>query len=66
MKNNELRFFISQYLDKNLKIECKHMHYAFDNRFNFDDFSKEELFEIMAIIQKRCESEGLTAKFIIL
>ncbi len=64
--NDELRFFISQYFDGNLQIECKHMHYAFDDRFNFDDFSKEELFGIMAEIQEHCEAEGLTAKFYIL
>lgn len=64
--NKELRFFISQYLDGNIEIECKHMHYAYDDRFNFDDFPKEELIEKMAEIQEHCEAEGMTAKFVIL
>ena len=66
MKDNEFRFLISQYFDGRLQIECKHMHYAFDDRFNFDDFSKEELFGIMAEIQEHCENEGLSAKFVCL
>ena len=61
----ELRFFISQYLDGKLLIECKHMHYAFDDRFNVDRITKEDLFDRMAEIQEHCEAEGLKAKFII-
>lgn len=64
MKKDELRFFISQYLDGNLEIECKHVHYAFDDRFNFDDFPKEDLFGVMCEIQEHCEAEGLDAKFV--
>ena len=63
--NDELRFIISQYFDGNLQIECKHMHYAFDDNFNFDDFPKEELFGIMSEIQEHCEFRGLSAKFAI-
>lgn len=65
MENDELSFYISQYFDGNLKIECKHMHYAFDDRFNFDDFPKDELLSRMAEIQERCEGKGLTPKFIV-
>lgn len=64
--NNKLRFYISQYIDGNLEIECKHLHYAYDEKFNFDNFPKEELFERMAEIQEHCEAEGLSAEFVIL
>lgn len=63
---NELRFFISQYLDGTLEIECKHMHYAFDDQFNFDNIPKEELFSRMVEIQEHCDGEGISAKFVIL
>jgi hypothetical protein len=62
----ELRFFISQYFDGTLKIETKHMHYAFDDRFNFDNLKKEELFGVMAEIQEHCEGEGLSPKYVII
>lgn len=66
INEKKLRFYISQYIDGNLEIECKHMHYAFDDRFNFDDFPKEELFQIMTEIQEHCEAEGMEANFIFL
>ena len=66
MKNNELRFFISQYINGDLEIECKHMHYAFDDRFNFDHFPKEDLIDRMAEIQEHCEAEGFVPKFEVL
>lgn len=65
-KKEKLRFYISQYFDGNLEIECKHIHYAYDDRFNFDDFPKEELFQIMAEITEHCEAEGMEANFIFL
>lgn len=63
---NEIRFFISLYLDGTLEIECKHMHYAFDDRFNFDNIPKEDLFSRMAEIQEHCVGEGISAKFVLL
>lgn len=61
-----IRFYISQYLDGNLEIECKHMHYAFDDRFNYDDFPREELLDRMAEIQEHCASENITPLFIVI
>lgn len=61
-----IRFYISQYLDGNLEIECKHMHYAFDDRFNYDDFPREELPDRMAEIQEHCASENITPLFIVI
>lgn len=61
----KVRFYISQYLDGNLEVECKHMHYAFRDGFNFDDFPKEELFDRMAEIQEHCEAEDITPIFVI-
>lgn len=64
--NNVIRFDISQYFDGKLEISCNQMHYAFDERFNFDDIPKEKLFDSMAEIQEHCIAEGMSAKFIIL
>lgn len=61
-----IRFYISQYLDGNLEIECKHMHYAFDDRFNYDDFPREELLDRMAEIQEHCALENITPLFIVI
>lgn len=61
-----LRFFISQYVDGTLEIECKHIHYAFRDGLNFDGVQREELIDRMAEIQEHCEAEGLTAKFVVL
>lgn len=61
-----IRFYISQYLDGNLEIECKHMHYAFDDMFNYNDFPREELLDRMAEIQEHCKSENITPLFIVI
>lgn len=61
-----IRFYITQYLDGNLEIECKHMHYAFDDRFNYDDFPREELLDRMVEIQEHCASENITPLFIVI
>lgn len=61
----ELKFYISQYMDGNLCIENKHMHYHFKDGFGFDDFSKEDLLYRMAEIQEHCESENITPIFIV-
>ena len=59
----KLRFFISEYVDGNLEIETKHMHYAFRDDLNFDDFKPERLNKIMKKITNTCKSEGLVACF---
>lgn len=61
-----IRFYISQYLDGNLEIECKHIHYAFDDRFNYDNFPREELLDRMAEIQEHCISEDITPLFTVI
>lgn len=60
-----IKFFISQYFDGNLKIECKHMHYTFRDGFGFDDFPKEDLLYRMAEIQEHCEKENITPIFVV-
>lgn len=60
----KLRFFISEYTDGNLEIETKHIHYAFRDDLNFDDFKPEKLNEIMKKITETCKDEGLTAYFV--
>ena len=61
-----VKFLISQYFDGKLKIECIHMHYAFDDRFNFDGIPKEDLFNLLAEIQEHCDAEGIEPIFVIL
>ena len=39
----EIKFYISQYIDGDLEIECKHIHYAFDERFNFEKFPRKKI-----------------------
>ena len=62
----ELRFFISEYSDGNLCIECKHMHYAFRDDLNFDDFKPDELFGKMRLIEAKCREMEIDAKFVLL
>lgn len=62
----ELRIFIYLNFDDTITFETKHMHYAFDDRFNHYDVKKEDCIYIMAEIQEHCESENLNAKFMIL
>lgn len=59
-----LRFFITEYEDGNLEIETKHMHYAFRDDLNYDDFEPEKLNEITKKITDICKVEGITAHFI--
>lgn len=59
-----LRFFITEYEDGNLEIETKHMHYAFRDDLNYDDFKPEKLNEITKKITDICKAEGITAYFI--
>ena len=63
-KSNKLRFFITEYKDGNLKAETKHIHYAFMEDLNFDDFPPEQLSEVIKKISDTCEKEGLTAYFV--
>lgn len=62
---DKLRFFISQYIDGTLEIECKHVHYAFRDGFNFDNIPRDELIDRMAEIQEHCEAENITPYFVI-
>lgn len=60
----KLRFYISEYTDGNLEIQCSHMHYAFRDDLNYDDFSPDRLFGIMKVIDDKCTSEGNEAHFL--
>ena len=60
----KLLFFITEYEDDNLKIETKHIHYAFRDDLNYDDFEPEKLNEITKKITDICKAEGITAHFI--
>ena len=59
----KIKFYISQYFDGNLEIECNHMHYMYKDGFNFDDFPREELIDRMAEIQEHCLSENILPIF---
>ena len=61
-----VKFFITQYFDGTLEIECKHMHYAFVDGLHFDNVPKEELFYRMVEIQERCEGLGIIPRFVII
>ena len=60
-----LHFYISEYVDGNLEIENKHMHYMFRDDLNFDDFEPTQLIEYMKKIADTCKKEGITAYFTI-
>lgn len=59
----EIKFYISQYIDGDLEIECKHIHYAFDERFNFEKFPRKNLINYMAEIQEHCKTENIEPIF---
>jgi len=60
----KLRFYITEYVDGNLQIECNHMHYAFRDDLNYDDFPPERLIGHMRVIDDICRKEGNEAYFI--
>lgn len=60
---NRLRFFISEYEDGTLKVETKHMHYAFRDDLNYDDVDPKDLFKIISEITSICAEEDLSAVF---
>jgi hypothetical protein len=63
MKEITVKFYISQYVDGDLEIECKHIHYAFDERFNFEKFPRQDLINYMAEIQEHCITENIKPIF---
>lgn len=64
MNKNILRFYITEYIDGNLDIETKHIHYMFRDDLNYDDFEPGKLYEIIKKITDICKKEGLTAYFL--
>ena len=62
----KLRFFISEYSDGNLNVECKHIHYAFRNDLNFDDIAPDDLLKTMRTITETLQKENIVATFQIL
>jgi hypothetical protein len=59
----KLQFFISEYVDGNLEIETKHMHYTFRDDMNYDDFTPDTLYEKMRMIREVCKKENITPYF---
>lgn len=59
----KLNFYVSEYVDGNLKIEPKHMHYAFRDDLNYDDIEQGKLYLIMAMIKAICKKEGIEPIF---
>ena len=62
---NQLKLYITEYIDGTARIEAKHLHYAFNDNFNADDVKPDELTEKMRNIAKNCKRENLEAIFII-
>lgn len=60
-----LTFYISAYVDGNLSIETKHMHYTFRDDINIDDFTPDQLYKNMSDITDICKREGITAVFVL-
>ena len=63
MAANEIKIYISQYDDDTYCLEAKHMHYAFDDHFNFDDIAPEDLGEVMRFIDEEAEDAGISVVF---
>lgn len=61
---NKLRFYITEYVDGNYCVGTNHMHYAFRDDLNFDDFAPEKLPGIMREITRKCKIENIEASFI--
>ena len=62
----DLRFFISEFVNGDLEIECKHVHYMFRDGYSTGSFPREELFEHMKDIEERCKKDGVEARFVFL
>ena len=62
----EIKFYISEYFDGDLEIECKHIHYMYDERFNFEKFPRQDLKNYMAEIQEHCIAENIKPVFEVL
>lgn len=60
-----IRIFIYEYEDGTLSMECNHMHYLFDNKYNRDDVKKDELYDIMKEMRDSAENEGWSPRFVI-
>lgn len=61
----KLTFYIGEYVDGNLSIQTNHMHYAFRDDLNFDDFAPEKLYMLMAMIKATCKREGIEPRFVL-
>ena len=59
----KLRFFISEYIDGNLQIETKHIHYAFRDDINIDDFTPLELMANIKKIENILKKENIKPYF---
>ncbi len=60
----ELKFYITEYVDGNLEVETKHLHYAFRDDMNYDDFAPNMLQDILSKIAKVCRAEGIKPVFV--
>lgn len=61
---DELRFYIEEYTDGNMKISCNHIHYAFIDDLNPDDFTPAELRNKIRAISVYCERAKIKPIFI--
>lgn len=59
-----VKFWISEYEDGNLEIETKHIHYAFRDDLNYDDFEPGRLYEIINKITDICRKMDIEPHFI--
>lgn len=59
----KLNFYITEYVDGKLKIETKHMHYAFRDDLNYDDIGQGELYKTMLKIRDICKAENVEPVF---
>lgn len=60
----KLKFYISEYVDGRLEVETKHIHYAFRDDLNYDNFAPELLPGIMHKITWICRKENIEAVFV--
>lgn len=63
-KCQKVNFYISEYVDGNLDIECKHFYYMYRDGYNFDDFPREKLFDYMQEIVQNCIKDDVIPSFV--
>lgn len=61
-----LNIYITQYVDGTYQLEAKHIHWAFDSKYNADNVEEAYLPSVMRMMCGYAEREGieLTFKFV--